>query len=370
MYKLGLVINPFAGIGGRVGLKGSDGELTRQQALTRGALKLASERVEITLGELVECKDKFQIYTVSGEMGESLCIKLGLPHKVIMQVKQPSQADDTRAAVIKLSEYPLDLVLFAGGDGTARDVYQVGNPQQTFLGIPAGVKIHSGVYANTPHAAGLLVKQMLGGQMLSLLSADVMDIDEDAFRKGIVKAKKFGYLNVPAALEYVQAVKSGGQESGTLVLQDIAAEVIENMQQDIYYVIGSGSSCSAIMQQLGLPNTLLGSDILFNQQLHKADAVEKDFLELLAKGNKLHFVITIIGGQGHILGRGNQQISPAVIRQTGWENFSVIATKTKLQQLNGKALIVDSGDRALDMQLAGSIVIITGYRDRVLYAVG
>lgn len=370
MFKLGLIINPFAGVGGRVGLKGSDGEKIREQALNLGAVKLAQSKAQIALQELVDLASLITIYTASGDMGESLCRKLGFNYQKVIKVNQPSSAEDTKQTVKVLVEEGVDLILFVGGDGTARNIFEVCESEQMVLGIPAGVKIHSGVYAVSPQAAGLLLKQLIEGQILSLLSADVMDIDEDAFRQGIVKARKYGELNVPGALEYVQAVKSGGQESEELVLEDIAAEIIESMEDDIYYVIGSGSTCAVIMQQLGLSNTLLGSDIVYQTELFQSDAVERDFLRLLSEGKTLRFIITVIGGQGHIIGRGNHQLSPEVIRLAGWDAFEIIATKTKLKQLNKRPLLTDTGDCELDQRLAGRKKVITGYRDYVSYPVG
>ena len=370
MFKLGLIINPFAGIGGRVGLKGSDGAEIREQALARGAPQLASLKTAMCLQQVIALKQQLQVFTVSGDMGENLCLDLGLNHQVVFQAEQPSTAEDTKRAVELLANKGVDLLLFAGGDGTARNVFETCDESQMVLGIPAGVKIHSGVYAVSPEAAGLLVKELIEGKLLSLLSADVMDIDESAFRAGIVKAKKYGYLNVPAALEYVQAVKSGGREVEELVLDDIAAEIIDSMEGDTYYVIGSGTTCASIMEQLGIVNTLLGSDIVYQEALFKADAIESDFLALIEQGKKLKFVITVIGGQGHILGRGNHQLSPEVIRKAGWDNFDVIATKAKLRELDGRPLLTDTGDLALDKKLKGSKRVITGYRDYVVYPVG
>ena len=370
MFKLGLVINPFAGVGGRVGLKGSDGEAIRQKALAMGAKQLATEKTRIALEALLPLRDSIEILTAAGEMGEVLSQQLGFKYQKISTPAIPSTADDTKVVISRLCELKVDLILFAGGDGTARDIFNVCAPEQMVLGVPAGVKIHSGVYAVSPQAAGQLVRQMVEGNILSLLSADVMDIDEQAFREGKVKAKKYGYLNVPGALEYVQAVKNGGKEVEALVLEDIAAEIIESMEDDCYYVIGSGTTCGAIMQQLGVKNTLLGSDIVFNEQLYKSDAIEQDFIELLEKGKKLKFIITVIGGQGHVLGRGNHQLSPQVIRLAGWNNFVIIATKTKLKELEGRPLLIDTGDSQLDSQLKGSKQVITGYRDFVIYPVG
>lgn len=374
MYKLGLVINPFAGIGGRVGLKGSDGCNIREQALSLGAKKLANIKTMNCFKQFESDFSKIEVYTVSGEMGESLCQALGINHQVLFQASNPSSDTDTKKAIEILQSIDLDLLLFVGGDGTARNVFEVYDEQQTVLGIPAGVKIHSGVYAISAEAAGHLTKDLIHGKMMSLVEADVVDLDEAAFRNGKVKARKFGYLQIPASLQYVQAVKHGNVEIEDLVLDDIAAEIIESMQDDTYYIIGSGTTCAAIMRQLNCDNTLLGSDVIFKDNLVATDVVEKDLLKLIAqcqlKGHKVEFILTVIGGQGHVLGRGNHQISPEVVKQVGWKQFKIISTKSKLNALNGRPLLVDTGDLELDHQLSGSKKVITGYRDYVLYPVG
>ncbi len=370
MFKLGLIINPYAGIGGRVGLKGSDGELIREKALSLGAEQLAIQKTKNCFTQFAAMFKNIRVYTCAGSMGASLCDELNIDHQIVYQPNEPTSEQDTKAAVEHLQNLPIDILLFAGGDGTARNIFEVANEQLVVLGIPAGVKIHSGVYAVSAEAAGLLTKQLIQGEMLSLVSAEVVDIDEQAFRAGVVKAKHYGELSIPASLQYMQAVKNGNQEVEQLVLDDIAAEVIESMDDDTYYVIGSGTTCAEIMHQLGLPNTLLGTDIVFQQQLIKSDAVEKDLLALLDGKNKVQIILTVIGGQGHVLGRGNHQISPEVIRQCGWQNIQLIASKTKLKGLDGRALMVDTGDLQLDQQLVGRKKVITGYRDYVTYPVG
>jgi len=369
MFKLGLVINPFAGIGGRVGLKGSDGEDIRQKALVLGGAKLAVDKTRLCFEQFKTHFGQIKVLTASGEMGELLCKVLNVNYQVVHQSSNPSSALDTQQAVKAIQSYGVDLLVFVGGDGTARNLFEVYDGEQAVLGVPAGVKIHSGVYAISPEAAGLLINDLVKGKMLSLISADVVDIDEQAFRQGKVIARKYGYLQIPSALEYVQAVKQGNQEIEELVLDDLAAEVIESMEDDIYYVIGSGTTCAAIMQQLNLQNTLLGTDIIFQEKLIQTDVVESDLLKLLDSGVKVNFILTVIGGQGHILGRGNQQISPEVISKAGWKNFQIIATKSKLEGLQGKPLLVDTGDTDLDHELYGLKKVITGYRDYVLYPV-
>ncbi|MCC5826517.1 ATP-NAD kinase family protein [Alkalimonas sp.] len=368
VFRLGLIINPLAGLGGSVSLKGSDG--VAEQALALGAEPLAGKRSQTALSELMALKDRLLIKTVAGTMGQQLAEQLGFHCKVCYQaITEPTTAEDTEAAARALAADGIDLLLFAGGDGTARNICAVLPEQVTALGIPAGCKIHSGVYAISPTAAGKLVASLVRGELVSMRQADVMDIDEQAFRQGVVKARRFGELSIPAALQYVQSVKMGGRESEELVLDDLAAWVVSQMDEDVRYVMGSGSTVAAVMQQLGLDNTLLGVDVVENGQLIARDVTASQLLALV-KDRPSKLVITLIGGQGHVFGRGNQQLSPDVIRAIGRDNIWLIATKTKLQQLSGRPLLADTGDAVLDQQLQGLIPVLTGYNDYVMYRLG
>lgn len=367
-FKLGLIINPLAGLGGSVGLKGSDDQAA--QALALGAQPQAMQRAATALSELLTLRDKLEVFTVAGDMGESVCRALELHFKLVYQpLAYPSSAEDTEAAVKQLQAHGVDLILFAGGDGTARNICAAINDTTTVLGIPAGVKIHSGVYAISPQAAGKLVAKLVAGELVSLSEAPVMDIDEQAFRTGVVKARRFGEMRIPAQLRYVQSVKMGGRESQELVLADLAAYVAAQMEDNVRYVMGSGSTVAAVMAELGLDNTLLGVDVVENGRLIAKDVTAAQLLQLV-DGHPSKLIITLIGGQGHVFGRGNQQISPAVIRAIGRDNIVLIASKTKLQQLDGRPLLADTGDCALDKQLTGLINVLTGYNDYVMYRLG
>ncbi|GIU12433.1 ATP-NAD kinase family protein [Shewanella morhuae] len=369
-FRLGLVINPLAGLGGSVGLKGSDGMAA--EALALGAEPKAAMRMMQALEVIRDYRDEIEVITASGSMGEDVAKALGFTTRVVYHTPEKTQARDTQAVARALLDEPLDLLLFAGGDGTARDVYSVFeqadiDDKLPVLGVPAGVKIHSGVYGITPHASGMVVKMLLDSELVSLMSADVMDIDEVAFRQGTVRAKRFGELLVPAEPRYVQAVKMGGKEVDELVLADIAADVINQMEDELY-IIGSGSTVAFMMEELKLDNTLLGVDLIQHKKLIGSDLTANELLKLTQdKPTKL--VITLIGGQGHIFGRGNQQLSPALIRRIGKDNIIILATKTKLKALEGRPLIVDSGDPKLDRELGGYYKVITGYHDYVMYQV-
>ncbi len=369
-FRLGLIINPLAGLGGSVALKGSDG--VASEAIARGAEPKAHLRMAQALAVIADYLPRIEIITASGTMGENLAKSLGFDVQVVYQAafndtSADTTATDTKQAAIAIEQHNLDLLLFAGGDGTARDLFDVVDETLPVLGVPAGVKIHSGVYGITPHAAGMVLKMLLDGELVSLMSADVMDIDETAFRAGTVRARRFGEMQVPAEPRYIQAVKMGGKEVDELVLSDIAAEVIEQMDDELF-IMGSGSTVAAVMDELGVENTLLGVDLIEDRQLVASDLSAEQLLTL-TQGRDCKLIITLIGGQGHIFGRGNQQLSPQLIRRVGKENIIILATKTKLKALEGRPLIVDSGDPELDSELGGYYKVITGYHDYVMYQV-
>ena len=368
-FKLGLIVNPVAGLGGTVALKGSDGALTAAKAIELGAEPKANSRTKAALEVLLPYKERLTIYTVNGDMGEQTAKALGFNVEVVYNTSAITTPDDTEQAAKILKNSGVDLVLFAGGDGTARNICHAIEDTIPVLGIPAGCKIHSGVYAITPKAAGRVVEMLVKGELVTLADADVMDIDEDAFRQGTVKAKRYGEMQTPSEVRYMQAVKNGGKETDELVLADIAAHVVSQMDEDTFYIMGSGSTVEAIMEEMGLENTLLGVDLIKDQTLVAQDLTAKQLLEL-THDQSTKLVITLIGGQGHIFGRGNQQLSPLLIRAIGKENIIVVATKTKLLALNGRPLICDTGDGELDDELTGYIKVTTGFNDHIMYAVG
>lgn len=368
-FKLGLIVNPIAGVGGSVALKGSDGVV--EQALSLGAQLKSNERAQQALSVLKPYVENLTIYTADGDMGEDSSKLLGFETNVVYhRLQAQSCAQDSENAAQVLKDQGVDLLLFAGGDGTARNIcHQLGD-ELPVLGVPAGCKIHSGVYAVTPKAAGRVVEMMVNNELVSLHDADVMDIDESLFRDGVVKAKRYGEMLVPTELTYVQATKSGGKELDDLVLDDIAACVIDNMEDELF-VIGSGSTTAHLMENLGLENTLLGVDLVSDHQLIASDVTEALLFEQIsraqAQGQPIKLVITLIGGQGHIFGRGNQQLSPRVIRAIGKDNILIVATKSKLKALDNRPLIIDTSDDALNTELSGFFTVITGYNDQVLY---
>jgi len=277
-------------------------------------------------------------------------------------------ADDTKQAAITMADAGADIIVFVGGDGTARDVYDALGDTFPVLGIPAGVKMHSGVFAVSPEAAGELLLQLVAGGLVGLALQEVRDIDEQAFRENIVRSRFYGEMLVPAEGRYLQHTKIGGVESNELVAADIAAWLVETMDDDRTYIIGPGSTTAAILEELGLEGTLLGVDVVRGGELLLVDANEQDLLALLAKTEgATSIIVTVIGGQGHVFGRGNQQISPAVIKAVGLENIEIVAAKSKISALEGRPLLLDTNDPELDVALSGYRPVITGYQDQIFY---
>ncbi len=372
--KIGFVVNPFAGIGGAVALKGSDGKDIVAQALSRGAKPQAETRAKIAMQQISSTND-FTIFTAAGSMGENVLHALNLPYYVLYKVDdeaadERTTVEDTKNVIRLFVEKSVDLIVFAGGDGTARDVLDAllskRNASIAVIGIPAGVKIHSAVYATTPLHAGELINLILSGQPMSLHDAQVMDLDEQAFREGRVIAKCYGYLTVPVDDTRMQLIKQGGLNHQQIAVQEIATDIIESMEPDVFYVIGSGSTTAEIMNQLSLENTLLGIDIVCNQQLIASDVDEKTIIQTI-KNYPAKMVVTVIGGQGHVFGRGNQQLSAKVIEQIGQENIIIVATNEKLRSLDKRPMIADTGDMELDKQLAGLYPVVSGYQQKTLY---
>lgn len=368
-FRLGLIINPLAGVGGQAALKGSDG--VAEQALAQGVLPQAQRRVAIALEQLLPLREQLQVFAAPGPMGSDLLTDMGFDHQVIGELGDANQtsAEDTERCAAALQQTGVDLLLFAGGDGTARNICNQIRADQLVLGIPAGVKIHSGVYAVNPRAAGELVALLVKGDLVRLREADVRDIDETAFRQGQVKTRHYGELSVPEEGRFVQQVKQGGREIETLVLDDIAAWLQEEQDEGTGWILGPGSTNLGLLDAMGLHGTLLGVDVLRHGELILQDATEQQLWALLEQGGDWRILVSAIGGQGHILGRGNQQLSPRVIRAVGLDNLMVVATKTKLTTLDGRPFLVDSGDVELDQQLTGLRRVLSGYREEMLYPV-
>ncbi len=367
--KLGLIVNPIAGMGGRTALKGSDGRETIRKAIELGATPSSSKRTVEALKRLIMIKDDIELITYPYDMGEEEAKESGFNPMVIGSItKGETTSFDTCRAAQEMAALKTDLLLFAGGDGTARDVYDAVGNTIPVLGIPTGVKIHSAVYAINPLTAGELAVKHLRNFPSLLYEAEVMDIDEKALREeDRVSSKLYGYLKIPCERRMTQSPKEAsctGEQEAT-IMQAIAERIIDDMEEDCLYFIGPGTTTRAIMERLGLPKTLLGVDVVERKNLVANDVNEAQLIRIM-DGKKARIIVTPIGGQGYIFGRGNQQISPEIIRRVGSDNIIVIATPSKIYSLMLKPLLVDTGDEEVDQRLRGYRKVVTGYREEIV----
>lgn len=372
MMKVGLIINPVAGIGGKVGLKGSDGADTFEKAIELGAFPESGQKALAAIQRLKEAGEEIQLFTCPGKMGEDICKEAGMPAIIVGifsedTCKRDSKvcdttSEDTVQAVRMFRKEGVELILFAGGDGTARDIMDAAGREVTVLGIPTGCKIHSGVYALNPEKAGRLAVEYITGKTKRTKEAEVMDIDEELFRQNIVQAKLYGYLQIPDDMRYVQNLKcGGGPESKKRSLELLADYIADMWEKDTLYIVGTGSTTDAVMKRMGLPNTLLGVDLVWNNSVIASDCTESQILDEIQRHDKVKILVTVIGGQGYLFGRGNQQISAKVLQRVGKDNIIVAAAKDKMTELFGKPLYVDTGDAKVNEMLKGYIRVCVGY---------
>jgi len=356
MRRIGVVVNPIAGMGGRVGLKGTDGKV--EEARRRGAEKRAPDRAVEALEHMREEGVEVELLAYGGEMGAEEARAAGYEPTVVGEpTAGDTTSDDTRAAVRALVEAGVDLVLFVGGDGTAVDVAETLDEVGTdtpMLGVPAGVKVYSSVFAVTPRAAGRLAVSFDRVE-----TREVNDIDEDAFRGGEVNTELRALARVPVG-EDLQSSKQLGGGTVEQLAEGIAADARD--AEGVTYVLGPGSTLDAVKSALGVDGTPLGVDVWRDGELVARDASESDILAALGEQNRI--VVSPIGGQGFVFGRGNPQISPDVIRRS---EFEVIASRRKLDETG--VLRVDTGDPALDEELRGWMRVRVGRYERRLMKV-
>jgi predicted polyphosphate/ATP-dependent NAD kinase len=374
MLRIGLIINPIAGVGGATGLKGSDSAEVQARAIARGAKPRAGIRTAAALAGLAPVREQLEFYTWGGAMGADVIRELGFVATVLGTPRERSGAEDTREAARAMVAAGVDLLLFAGGDGTARDLAEVLPARMPVIGIPAGVKMHSGVFAVTPQDVAALVLRLLKGGLVAVRTAEVRDVDETALRAGSVATRYYGELWVPAVGGYLQHVKSGGREVEALVVEEIAAAIGERLDEwfaahpDSVVVLGPGSTVAVIKSRCGIEPTLLGFDAL-----RAGVAVGRD-LDAVALDDLIDartvIVLSFSRGQGFLLGRGNQQLTPELLRRIPREQLWVVGSRSKLATLEGRPLLLDSGAADVDAKFAGLIEVVGGYDDVLLYRAG
>ncbi|MEA3406599.1 MAG: ATP-NAD kinase family protein [Chloroflexota bacterium] len=362
---VGLIVNPVAGMGGSVGLKGTDGEMY-EKALALGAEPVTPKRTSDLLAH-IEHKGALTWLVAPGKMGERYVAERDVPFSVIEEVGEETSPQDTKRIAEKMVERGVELLIFVGGDGTARDIYDAVDSEVPVVGVPAGVKVFSSAFALSARAAAEMVDAFVEGAEVT--EEEVLDIDEEAFREDRLASRLYGYLLVPEVRTSLQPGKAASNvsKSSTESKQEIAAYIVEQMDPETLYLLGPGTTLRAVTDELDLPKTLLGVDAVRAGELVGEDVNESDILSLFERYEKRKIVVTPIGGNGFIFGRGSKQFTPTVIRQVGRENVIVVGTRRKLNDLD--CLRVDTGDLALDEALSGHMRVTVGYREEMMVTV-
>jgi predicted polyphosphate/ATP-dependent NAD kinase len=392
MRKVGLIVNPIAGMGGRVGLKGTDGDIL-DTARALGAVPQAGHKAARALRRLAASVEEFELLTCPGEMGAAAAESAGLSGFGVVEVEGGPETGDvldgapaedgptgpahTKSAAREMLRRGVDLLLFAGGDGTARDIAEIVGLEVPTLGIPAGVKIYSGVFATSPENAGNVAARFVAAGTSSLREAEVVDVDEEAMRQGRLSVSLFGSMHVPVAVQMVAGPKTGGAGDVEAVAS-AARDVARSMEPGCLYIIGPGTTTQSVARHLGLDGTLLGVDAILDNQFVGTDLSEQQILTLLDEAESrgsgesapARIIVGVIGGQGYIFGRGNQQIGPKVIRRVGKDHIVVVCTASKLMSLTRGVLLVDTGDPELDRELQGFRRVVVGVDQETLFRVG
>lgn len=365
--KIGFIVNPVAGMGGKVGLKGTDGVV--KQAIKLGAKPIAPEKAFETLKEFLanfSKIDTIQWFICSGEMGASELEKAGIKNVEIIysSSKNDTTSKDTKNACKKFLEKNVDLILFCGGDGTARDIFEVVSTKIPILGIPSGVKMHSGVFGINTSASAKMLHEFIN-KHLTIGEAEIMDLDEERYRKGEWNIRLFGIAKGIVEPTYVQVGKTTYESvSDDEIKEELAEHILDEIEQnnEFLFLFGSGGTIDYIAKKLDIKNTLLGIDAIYEKKMVGKDLNEEGILKLLEKYPKAKVILSPIGAQGFILGRGNLQLSPKVIKKVGLDNIIVISTPNKLAST--PIIRVDTGDKELDHLFAEKefLMIVVGYR--------
>jgi len=364
--KLGFIVNPIAGMGGRVGLKGTDGVL--REAIARGAEPVAPKRAIEFLQKLKESRAEpdIEILTCPGIMGEKEANATSFPVQVLpMTIGEETSAEDTKKAVKMMVTAKVDLIVFVGGDGTAKDIFDAmrENREMPVLGVPSGVKMYSGIFAVNPLDAVDVVLAFARNQA-EITEFEIIDADETVIRSDTFAVKLHGFLKGPFLPMRIQGSKQVSPETVDEHENQtaIARFVIEEMKPEATYIFGPGTTVKRIAEMLGVEKTVLGVDVYKNGGVI-LDVDEKRILNEIKDWKNTWIILSPIGHQGILLGRGNQQISPEIIKRVGKERIIVAATKSKLQSIEGGVLRVDTGDDEADKTLRGYIRVVTDYRE-------
>ena len=358
-------MNPIAGMGGKVGLKGTDG--VSDKAIDMGAKPIAPERGVEFLEKLKELGlyQKTELITCPAVMGEEETHFTGLKADILpMRLGSKTTAEDTKQAVRLMAERKVDLILFVGGDGTARDILDaLADLPILVLGIPAGVKMYSGIFAINPTDAAYILEAFLKKETQTQ-DFEIMDADETAIRSDRFNIRLHGFLKGPFLPMRIRGSKQVSPETVDEHENQVAVArfVMEEMNPKATYILGPGTTIKCLADLLGVEKTILGVDIYSQGKLLK-DVNEERILNEITDWQNTWIIVSPIGRQGMLFGRGNQQISPKIIRLVGKEKIIVLVTKGKIRSIEESVLRVDTGDAEVDKMLKGYIRVATDYRE-------
>ena len=371
MKRIGFLINPVAGLGGQAGLKGSDDQTGRELALRKGYLKTAPKRARQCVETFLKTEEAgYEILAPEGEMGGSLLRQMGIPFRPLGELPsgQVTTREDTIRAAREIQRAKADLLVFCGGDGTARDLCQALGSEFPVLGVPAGVKMYSACFAVNPWKAGELLGEFVRGKQMAFALREVMDIDESRLSSREVSPALYGFLKALVDGAHLQRAKEmslgDGEEAETL-----AEDILSEMREDTLYIIGPGGTTYRIKEKLHSKGTVRGVDLVKGGQILYRDADEQTIWRLLGQAEEAEIIVTCIGGNGFLFGRGNQQISPRIIRAVRKEHIRIAVTRQKLGHLGGKPMLVATGARETAEYLKGYYKIRFNGRESALYRV-
>ena len=369
MVRIGLLVNPDAGLGGRLGLKGSDGQA--DFARSQGAEDRAGPRVRDSLKHFTRIhknQSEIEWFTSEGRMGTDWIDSEIGNVSIIHNSTGKTSADDTSILVNELLKSEIDLLLYGGGDGTTRDVVATldyeGSSSLPIIGVPCGVKMHSGCFAASPKAAAEVLSAWLNGDLLSA-NTEVLDLDEELYREGKWVVRLYAEAMTPASPRWMQGTKQRVEASGEEeIVEGLADHIREIVMDDETLVIwGSGGTLRTIGNMVDLKPTVLGIDASIGSKQVGTDLNESDLLTLLdSHSGPITLLLSPMGGQGFLIGRGNLQLSPDVLRQVGVDNVLGICTPAKL--LTVRRLRIETGDVDLDAKFAEKryLKVLQGYR--------
>ena len=371
MVRIGLLVNPDAGLGGRLGLKGSDGQA--EYARSKGANDRSGPRVKDALVHFANFhRDLSEItwFTSDGRMGTDWVPKnIEIGNLItIHQSSNITTVSDTSELVTKLIESNIDLLVYAGGDGTTRDIISalesLGKSETPVIGIPCGVKMHSGCFASSPKAGAEVLSAWLNGDLL-ISSTEVLDLDEERYRNGEWIVRLYAEAKTPASPRWMQGAKMRVEATGEdEIIEGLADHIRELLITDNRLIIwGSGGTLRTISNMIGFQGTVLGIDASIGFQQIGTDLNEKQLLNLLSThSGEVTLLLSPMGGQGFLIGRGNLQLSPDVLREIDITNVLGVVTPAKL--LSVRRLRIETGDIDLDQKFAEKkyLKVLQGYR--------